>query len=60
MPRPKKCRRVCEFPQTLHFTPENLLETAQPVTLQELAADFSWDKVPKEDVALPEEILRKV
>ena len=33
MPRPKKCRRVCEFPQTLHFTPENLLETAQPVTL---------------------------
>lgn len=36
-----------------------LRPTAQPVTLQELAADFSWDKVPKEDVALPEEILRK-
>ena len=33
MPRPKKCRRVCEFPQTLRFTPENLPETAQPVTL---------------------------
>ena len=36
-----------------------LRPTAQPVTLQELAAEFSWDKVPKEDVALPEEILRK-
>lgn len=23
MPRPKKCRRVCEFPQTLAFSPEN-------------------------------------
>ena len=33
MPRPKKCRRVCEFPQTLRFAPENPAETAQPVTL---------------------------
>ena len=33
MPRPKKCRRVCEFPQTLGFAPENPAETAQPVTL---------------------------
>ena len=33
MPRPKKCRRVCEFPQTLCFAPENPAETAQPVTL---------------------------
>ena len=33
MPRPKKCRRVCEFPQTLRFDPENPSETAVPVTL---------------------------
>ena len=33
MPRPKKCRRVCEFPQTLRFAPENPVETALPVTL---------------------------
>ena len=33
MPRPKKCRRVCEFPRILHFSPENPAETAQPVTL---------------------------
>ena len=33
MPRPKKGRRVCEFPQTLRFSPENPAETAQPVTL---------------------------
>lgn len=37
-----------------------LRPTAEPVTLQELAMDFSWDHVPKEDVALPKEILRKV
>lgn len=36
-----------------------LRPTAQPITLRELAVDFSWDKIPKEDVALPEEILRK-
>ena len=23
MPRPRKCRRVCDFPQTLAFAPEN-------------------------------------
>ena len=33
MPRPKKCRRVCQFPQTLGFAPENSAETARPVTL---------------------------
>ena len=33
MPRPKKCRRVCEFPQTLRFAPEDPARTAQPVTL---------------------------
>ena len=33
MPRPKKCRRVCEFPQTLRFAPENPADTARPVTL---------------------------
>ena len=33
MPRPKKCRRVCEFPQTLRFDPETPSETAVPVTL---------------------------
>ena len=33
MPRPKKCRRVCEVPQTLRFSPENPPERAEPVTL---------------------------
>ena len=33
MPRPKKCRRVCEIPQTLRFSPENPPEGAEPVTL---------------------------
>ena len=33
MPRPKKCRRVCEIPQTLRFFPENPPEAAEPVTL---------------------------
>ena len=33
MPRPKKCRRVCEYPQTLRFAPEEPTGTAQPVTL---------------------------
>ena len=33
MPRPKKCRRVCQVPQTLRFAPEHPAETAQPVTL---------------------------
>lgn len=34
-----------------------LRPTAQPVALHELIADFSWDKIPKQDIALPEEIL---
>lgn len=34
-----------------------LRPTARPVTLHELAIDFSWDNVPKEDVVLPKEIL---
>ena len=33
MPRPKKCRRVCQFPQTRGFTPEHPAEMVQPVTL---------------------------
>lgn len=33
MPRPKKCKRVCEYPQTLAFAPEEVSETAQPVIL---------------------------
>lgn len=34
-----------------------LRPTAQPIALHELIADFSWDKIPKQDIALPEEIL---
>lgn len=34
-----------------------LRPTTQPVALHELIADFSWDKIPKQDIALPEEIL---
>lgn len=33
MSRPKKCRRVCEYPQTLAFAPEEASQTAQPVIL---------------------------
>ena len=33
MPRPKKCKRVCEYPQTLRFSPENPSEADQPVIL---------------------------
>lgn len=33
MPRPKKCRRVCEYPQTLRFSPDDPSETAEPVIL---------------------------
>ncbi|MGM9614803.1 MAG: DUF134 domain-containing protein [Oscillospiraceae bacterium] len=37
MPRPKKCRRVCDFPQTLAFLPDNDRngETAVILTLDE-------------------------
>lgn len=35
-----------------------LRPTAQPVQLSDLVADFSWDKIPKQDIALPEEILQ--
>ena len=35
-----------------------LRPTAQPVQLSDLVADFSWDKNPKQDIALPEEILQ--
>lgn len=34
-----------------------LRPTAQPIQLSDLVADFSWDKIPKQDIALPEEIL---
>lgn len=34
-----------------------LRPTAQPVTMHDLIADFSWDKIPKTDIALPQEIL---
>ena len=33
MPRPKKCRRVCGFPQTLTFFPEGCKNTEQAVVL---------------------------
>ena len=33
MSRPKKCRRICEFPQTLAFAPEGQSESSQIVTL---------------------------
>ena len=33
MPRPKKCRRVCDFPQTLTFFPEDCKNTEQAVVL---------------------------
>ena len=46
------------------YTPEQLTgklaklaglrQTDAPVTAIELAADFSWDKVPKQDICLPE------
>lgn len=36
-----------------------LRPTAQPVTLQDLAADFSWDGIPKGDAVLPMEILEQ-
>lgn len=35
-----------------------LRPTAQPVQLSDLVTDFSWDKIPKQDIALPEEILQ--
>ena len=34
-----------------------LRETAQPVTLAELAEDFDWARIPTHDIALPLEIL---
>ena len=33
MPRPKKCRRVCEAPQTVGFAPENMTQSSRPVIL---------------------------
>lgn len=48
------------------YTPEQLLgrlaklaglrATAEPVTAQELIADFSWDKVPHENIIIPSDI----
>lgn len=48
------------------YTPEQLLgrlaklaglrPTAEPVTAQELIADFSWDKVPHENIIIPSDI----
>lgn len=37
-----------------------LRPTIQPVALRELVADFSWDKIPRQDIALPPEILQRV
>lgn len=34
-----------------------LLERAEPVTVAELAQSFSWDKIPKNDILLPKELL---
>ena len=33
MPRPKKCRSVCELPQTVAFLPENLADSGEAVIL---------------------------
>ncbi|MDD5954939.1 MAG: DUF134 domain-containing protein [Firmicutes bacterium] len=33
MPRPKKCRSVCELPQTVAFLPENLPDSGEAVIL---------------------------
>lgn len=33
MPRPKKCRRVCDYPQTLTFLPEDHKNREQAVIL---------------------------
>lgn len=46
MPRPKKCRRVCDFPQTLAFLPENDRngETAVILTVDEYEAIRLIDK----------------
>ena len=33
MPRPKKCRRVCDYPQTLTFLPEDHKSREQVVIL---------------------------
>ena len=33
MPRPKKCRRVCDYPRTLTFLPEDLKDREQAVIL---------------------------
>ena len=33
MPRPKKCRRVCDYPQTLTFLPEDRKNREQAVIL---------------------------
>ena len=47
-----------------HYTPEalvglmayiaNLRPTAEPVSARELIADFAWEKIPKEDIVIPE------
>lgn len=36
-----------------------LQQGTQPVAMHELIDRFSWDRIPKHDIALPEEILRK-
>ncbi len=33
MPRPKKCRRICDFPQTPSFVPEGMPEKGETVVL---------------------------
>lgn len=37
-----------------------LRRTMEPVSMQELITDFSWDKIPKKDIALPLDILSVV
>ena len=46
MPRPRKCRRVCDFPQTLAFSPEDRGngETAVILTVDEYEAIRLIDK----------------
>ena len=49
------------------YAPEELLgilarlsglrDTAEPVSAQELIADFSWDRIPKAPIPVPNELI---
>ena len=50
-----------------NYTPEQLIgilaklaglqESDRPVSAKELVADFSWDKVPKTPIVIPNELI---